>query len=83
MGKIRLRGRKKGTARVPFLQLCDVSVLGDPLLHFDGEPEGVNAEGNDTQEEPLDVVAEKLSAVSVKAKAVAVNCGVLYVPRFL
>ena len=35
-------------------------VLGDPLLHLDGEPECVNAKGDDGEKHPLDVVAEQL-----------------------
>ena len=41
-------------------------VLGDPLLHLDGEPEGIDAKGNDGEKEPFDVVAKKLCAIAVE-----------------
>jgi hypothetical protein len=58
-------------------------MLNYPLLHFNGEPEGVNAKSNDGEKEPLDVVSEKLSTVSVKGELLAVNNSVLSVPSFL
>ena len=58
-------------------------VLGDPLLHLDREPEGINAKGDNAQQEPLDEVAEKLTAVTVKGEALSVDDGMLDVPSFL
>ena len=55
-------------------------MLGDPLLHLDGKPEGVNTEGDDGQKHPLDVVAKELRALAVKGQTVTVDHGVLDVP---
>ena len=54
-----------------------VSVLGNPLLHIEAEPERVDTAGNDAEKEPLDVVAEELSAGTVEDHLTTVNGGVL------
>jgi hypothetical protein len=58
-------------------------VLHEPLLHIDAEPESVDAERDDGEEEPLYVVAEKLSARAVEYQPVSVNESVLGNPFFL
>ena len=54
-----------------------------PLLHLDAEPEAVDTQGNDRQQKPNDVFAEKLTARTVKAKLLAVDKGVPCVPTLL
>jgi hypothetical protein len=65
-----------------FIFLCNMSMRNDPSLHFNGKPEAIDSEGNERQEEPFDVVAEKLCARSVKNELLAVDDGVLCVPSF-
>ena len=60
-----------------------MSVLGDPLLHLDGEPEGVDAKGNNGEKQSLDVVTEQLDTRAVKGQLVTVDDRVLHVPSFL
>ena len=45
-----------------------MGMLGYPLLHFDIQPKGVNAKGDDGQQKPLDIVSEKLATGAVKPK---------------
>ena len=45
----------------------------DPLLHFDLQPEAVNTECDDGQKEPLDIIAEQLTARTVKNQTVSVK----------
>ena len=52
-------------------------VLHEPLLHIDAEPESVDAERDDGEEEPLYVVAEKLSARAIEYQPMSVNESVL------
>ena len=58
-------------------------MLGNPLLHLDAKPEGINTKGDDGEEEPLDVVTEELSAVAIKVELSAIDLGVACNPRFL
>ena len=58
-------------------------MLGDPLLHLDSQPKTVNAEGDEGQKEPLDVVAEQLTSRAVKGQSFAVDDGVLGDPSLL
>ena len=60
-----------------------VCVANNPLLHLDRKPESVNTDSNDSEKEPLDVVAEELSAVAVKCELSAVYNGMLCIPFFL
>ena len=48
-------------------------MLNDPLFHIDSEPEAVNTDSHDTEKEPFDVIAEKLSAGAVEDQLAAVN----------
>ena len=48
--------------------LCVMGVLGDPLLHFDIQPEVVDAEGDDRQQKPLNIIAKQLTAGAVEHK---------------
>lgn len=58
-------------------------MLCNPLLHLYGEPEAVNAEGDNGQKEPLDIIAEELTTSTGEAKAVTVDNGVFNYPRLL
>ena len=58
-------------------------VLHEPLFHVDAEPESVDAQRDDGEEEPLDVIAEKLSARAVEYQTVTVNECMLGDPFFL
>ena len=60
-----------------------VGMLDQPLLHLDLQPEAVDTEGDQGQQEPLDVVAEQLTAGAVEHQLMAVNIGVLRDPAFL
>ena len=57
-------------------------VFNYPLFHLNREPERVNAKGNNRQQEPFDIIAEKLSAFSVKNHLTSVDRRVFRVPRF-
>ena len=57
-------------------------MLGDPLRHLDGEPEGIDTESDDGEKEPLDVVAEQLSARAIEGELMSVDYGVLNIPSF-
>ena len=54
----------------------------DPSLHFNGEPEAVDSECDDSQKEPFDVVAEELCSGAVENELLAVDDGVLCDPSF-
>jgi hypothetical protein len=54
-----------------------MGMLYQPLLHLDLQPKGVDAKGDNGQQEPLDVATEKLSAGAVKGQLVTINEGVL------
>ena len=58
-------------------------MLDDPLLHFDGQPKAVNAQRDDGQKKPFDVVAEQLTARAVKGQSLAVNDRVAREPALL
>ena len=58
-------------------------MLNYPLFHIDSEPVAVNTDSHDTEKEPFDVIAEKLSARSVKNDLMTVNDSVLCDPRLL
>lgn len=65
------------------INLCQVGVLNDPLLHVEAQPQRVDAESNNGKQEPLDVIAEELSTGTVKCDLATVNGGVLSNPGFL
>ena len=48
-----------------------------PSDHLEGQPQRVDAEGDDEKEPPLDVGAEELGAVTVKGQLLTVDGGVL------
>ena len=73
----------RARARQPSFILCVMGMLDDPLLHFDGQPKAVNAQSNDGQKKPLDVVAEQLTARAVKGQSLAVNDRVAREPALL
>ena len=58
-----------------------VDVRNDPTDHLKGQPEEVDAAGDDAKQPPLDVRAEELSAVAVKGQLLTVDRGVLEEPR--
>ena len=58
-------------------------VFGHPLFHFNGEPECIDAEGNDGEKEPFDVVAEELATVAIEVELSAVDDGMFCEPTFL
>ncbi len=63
-----------------FLWCSDhMNMLAYSRLQFDLKPEGVNTNGNDSEKQPFNVIAEELTAVSVKSQLMTVNGGVFYV----
>ena len=60
-----------------------MSVACNPLLHLDGEPKGVDTEGDAGEQPPNDVVTEELSAGSVKLGLATVDEGVAGEPTLL
>ena len=54
-------------------------MLDDPLLHFDIQPEAVDAQRDDAEQKPLDIAAEKLGTLAVKYK---LNPAVVYPHSF-
>ena len=58
-------------------------MLRDPLLELDRKPEAVDTAGDQGEQEPLDVVAEQLTAGAVEHQLMAVNIGVLCHPTLL
>lgn len=58
-------------------------MLGDPLLHFDTQPEGINTDRDHSKEKPLNIIAKQLPTRTVKAKLMAINGRMLYIPRLL
>ena len=58
-----------------------MGMLRNPLFHFNIKPEAVNTQRDNRQEEPLDIVAEKLSARTIKHQTMTINRRVLGFPR--
>ena len=58
-------------------------MLSNPLLHLNGKPEAVDTQSDDGKQEPLNEVTKKLSAGTVEGQSVAVDNGMLNVPRLL
>ena len=63
-----------------FQSICKEGVFGNPLFQFDGNPEAVNAKGDEGQQEPFDPVAEQLNGFAVESQASAFDYGVLDFP---
>ena len=53
----------------------DVRMIRFPLLHFDAQPEAIDAGRDDGKEQPLDPAAEELDCLAVKGEAMAVDDG--------
>ena len=58
-----------------------MGIFGNLLLHFDIEPEGVDAECNNCQEKPFYPMTEKTNSWPCKLQAVAIDDGVFSLPR--
>ena len=60
-----------------------MGVFGYPLFHLDAQPKGIDATGDDGEQEPFDIIAEKLSAGTVKGELASVDDGVFCNPGLL
>lgn len=83
---LHIRKRLGVNLRDPSALLRDdlhVGVLGDPLLHLNGQPEGIDTKGDKGQKEPFDIISEKLCSGAVKGQSVAVNDRMLHIPSLL
>lgn len=63
----------RGEPRTVKWELFVVNVAGNPLVHLGGDPEAVDAAGDQRQESPLQPVAEQGTAGTNKAQSSAVN----------
>lgn len=63
--------------------LLEIGVCHAPLLNLDGNPDGVDAEGDDRKQPPFDPHAEELVTLAVEAQALPAYDGVLDAPTVL
>ena len=72
--------QKGSGSRANSAQRVVLLVLHDPLGQLWPHPEGVDAERDNDQEEPLDPVAEQARCGAGEAQSAAVEVGVLCLP---
>ena len=58
-------------------------MLGYPILDVEGNPEGVDAEGADRVDGPLDTLEKQADALAVDGQGTTVDNGILFEPRLV
>ena len=79
------QNKENGTTRCRFQPylffisyfLYSVGMTYNPLLHLNVEPERIDTKGDNSEQKPLNVVAEELYARAIKSELCLVNDGML------